>query len=258
MSMSKTGQVVWHDLFTSDTDRAMAFYKCVAGWSYVIEHSTDFAWGGGAKDFVLALSGDEAGAGIVPAPRGVAEGWLAYVEVPDVDAALHQAELHGGSVVRHPFEVPGVGRNAVIRDPLGALIGVSLSRHSFPVPRRQFGPEVYLSDTGAFPGVFYREVLGWQAAEPRTRGQRGLAISGPSGGLTAVLQQPDWGTGVQAIWVPGIRIAALEEAQSAAEANGACLLNRGSVENGAAHSVILRDPGGALAMLSDMPASPSR
>lgn len=257
MSKSKTGQVVWHDLFTPDTDRAMAFYKSVAGWSYVTEHATDFAWGGGEKDFILALSGDEAGAGILPAPRGLAEGWLAYVEVPDVDAALDQAEVHGGGIVRHPFEVPGVGRNAVIRDPQGALIGVSLSRHSFPVPRRQFGPEVYLSDTGAFPGAFYREVLGWQAAGPRTQGQGGLAITGPTGGLTAVLQPADLGTGAQAIWVPSIRIAALADAQRVAEANGACLLDRGAVSSGAAHSLILRDPGGALAMLREEPASPS-
>lgn len=102
----------------------MAFYQQVAGWTYQIEHATDFAWGGGAKHFVLALSGDEAGAGFAETPPEQSNGWIAYVEVRDVDATAALSEKFGGNTIRQPFEVPGVGRNAPLRDPLGAVVGI--------------------------------------------------------------------------------------------------------------------------------------
>lgn len=135
MTADKIGRIVWHDLFSSDRQRSMAFYRRVAGWTYVTEHATDFAWGGGEKDFVLALLDGEAGAGFAETPNALPDGWTAYVEVADVDASITTAERLGGTIIRRPFEVPGVGRNALIRDPLGALIGLSLSRHDFPAPR---------------------------------------------------------------------------------------------------------------------------
>ena len=88
MTQSKAGQIVWHDLFTSDRACSMAFYQHVANWTYEIERATDFAWGGGEKDFVLALSGDEAGAGLAETPPEQEDGWIAYIEVPDVDVAV--------------------------------------------------------------------------------------------------------------------------------------------------------------------------
>ena len=89
------------------------------------------------------------GAGIAETPEGLDDGWIAYVEVSDVDATAVRAAALGGEIVRPPFDVPGVGRNALLRDPLGALVGLSLSRHDFPVPKRQFGEELYLSTNGA-------------------------------------------------------------------------------------------------------------
>lgn len=150
----KIGRIIWHDLFTSDLKRAMDFYNTVAGWTYTVEHATDFAWGGGEKDFVLALLDDEAGAGITETPPELTDGWIAYVEVRDVDAAATLAEELGGSIIRAPFEVPGVGRNALLRDPLGAIFGISLSRHSFPAPQRQFGVEAYQGFGNPFPKDF--------------------------------------------------------------------------------------------------------
>ena len=119
MTHSKAGQIVWHDLFTSDRKRSMDFYRHIADWTYQVERATDFAWGGGEKDFVLALLDDEAGAGFAETPPEHENGWIAYIEVPDVDAAVKHVDALGGEIVRKPFEVPGGGRNALVRDPLG-------------------------------------------------------------------------------------------------------------------------------------------
>lgn len=243
MAQSKAGQVVWHDLFTSDRECSMAFYQHVANWTYEVERAMDFAWGGGEKDFVLALSGDEAGAGLAETPAEQENGWIAYIEVPDVDMATKRVGTLGGKIVREPFEVPGVGRNALVRDPLGALVGISLSRHSFPVPRRQFGPEVYVSNGNDFPQAFYVELFGWQVTPERDKDC--VALLWPGGDLVAIQHAATWPIGSNAAWVPCIKVASVSDACRAAETKGARPASVEVNETVQAHSPILCDPDGA-------------
>ncbi|MEO1139413.1 MAG: hypothetical protein AAFW87_08145 [Pseudomonadota bacterium] len=63
--------------------------------------------------------------------------------------------------VKRPFDVPGVGRNALLRDPAGALVGVSSSCHGFPPPTAQFGVERYVTQDGTFPDTFYNALFDW-------------------------------------------------------------------------------------------------
>jgi uncharacterized protein len=53
---------------------------------------------------------------------GVPENWLAYLAVDDVDAVLEAAKAAGAKVVREPFDVPTVGRVAIVQAPGGATI----------------------------------------------------------------------------------------------------------------------------------------
>ena len=110
MVTAKLGRIVWHDLFTPDTEAAKEFYASIADWRFTVEHATDFAWGGGERDFILALSDDEAGAGFVGPPHGRFSGWVPYVEVADVDDAALRAKKLKGSVEKPTYEVPGVRR----------------------------------------------------------------------------------------------------------------------------------------------------
>lgn len=242
MTQSKAGQVVWHDLFTPNRERSMAFYARVANWSYQVERAKDFAWGGGEKDFVLAQSGDEAGAGLAETPPGQSNGWIAYIEVADVDAAVQRVDTLGGKLIRDPFEVSGVGRNALVRDPLGALFGLSLSRHRFPVPRRQFGPEVYLGNGNDFPDVFYAELLGWRVSPKQDR--EGATLLGPSGGPVAVQHPAVWPISANAAWVPSIRVASVSDASRVAETCGAHPASVGGDRVARSQSLVLRDPDG--------------
>jgi predicted enzyme related to lactoylglutathione lyase len=50
--------------------------------------------------------------------------WFTYIAVDDVDAAVKATEERGGKVIRPPFEVPGVGRIAILEDPGGAAVGM--------------------------------------------------------------------------------------------------------------------------------------
>ena len=256
MTIARAGEIVWHDLFAANRDRAMAFYERVAGWTYRVERATDFAWGGGEKDFVLALSGEEAGAGFAETPPSLASGWIAYVEVPDVDAAVARAQALGGETVHPPFEVPGVGRNALVRDPLGALVGVSLSRHTFPVPHRQFGPETYASNGAAFPETFYARLFGWRISQPQTPGQKGNAIVGSLGEPVAVHRPEDGNAGPQAVWLPSIRVTSPDDAWRTAEALGARSLENTVTGTAGECGLMLCDPDGALFVLDKARTGP--
>ena len=50
--------------------------------------------------------------------------WLSYFAVDDVDAAAETTRAQGGHVHRAPWNVPGVGRIAIVADPAGAVAGL--------------------------------------------------------------------------------------------------------------------------------------
>lgn len=250
MNSEKIGRIIWHDLFSSDPQRSMDFYGRVAGWQYETEHATDFAWGGGEKDFILALLDGEAGAGFAKTPEAFPNSWIAYVEVVDVDASCTQAEALGGTIMREPFEVPGVGRNALVRDPAGVLIGLALSRHDYPAPTRQFGPEVYLSRGGEFPAEFYSKLFDWvlSPAPASTDGKQ--RIIGPSS-IDIGRYLSARAHGKQAIWLPSVRVDDFESAAREAKVLEAHLLEMESYENRESSSLIMLDPDGTLICLVD-------
>jgi len=49
--------------------------------------------------------------------------WLSYIAVDDVDTRVASVAGAGGTVVRAPWDVAGVGRIALVQDPSGAMIG---------------------------------------------------------------------------------------------------------------------------------------
>lgn len=249
MTVEKTGRIIWHDLLTDDRRRTMSFYQRVAGWSYQTEHATDFAWGGGEKDFMLALLGDEAGAGFAETPAEMTNGWIAYVEVLDVDSTAAHTEKLGGTIARQPFEVPGVGRNALLRDPLGALIGVTISRHSYPVPRKQFGLEVYLTNAPAFPQEFYSELFDWNISPSPVGNQTGLLVTGPSGEEVAVVLPGKFPTDAQAVWIPTIKVAHPTTSLNDAAALDGEPFDELIMKPAQQHRSFVRDPDGALLCL---------
>ncbi len=113
------GTFYWNELMTRDAEAAKTFYAQSLGWTY--ENFNQ-----GMDYWVIMVDGKPAG-GIFPAndvlPEGVPEHWMSYINVDDVDARLEKAKAAGASVLREPFDMPSVGRIAILKEPGGAPIG---------------------------------------------------------------------------------------------------------------------------------------
>lgn len=112
------GSFIWYELLTADPKAAKAFYDHVVGWNidaeaapggmdYRMINAADGQVGG-----VMALNADMLAGGAKPV-------WLGYFGVDDVDASVASIVEAGGQVHLPPFDIPGVGRLAMVTDPQG-------------------------------------------------------------------------------------------------------------------------------------------
>jgi uncharacterized protein len=119
--MAAHGHFHWNELMTRDIERAKKFYADTLGWTYEAMQSPD-----GSTYWVASAEGQPV-AGIFylnsPEYDGVPESWMAYIAVDDIDTRLRKAAQAGAKVMKEPFDVPGVGRIAILSDPGGAGIG---------------------------------------------------------------------------------------------------------------------------------------
>jgi uncharacterized protein len=113
------GSFYWNELMARDVEQARNFYGSTIGWTFEAMPMPD-------GTYWVAKMDDEPVAGIFPMSgpdfAGVPENWLAYLAVDDVDAVLEAAKAAGAKVVREPFDVPTVGRVAIVQAPGGATI----------------------------------------------------------------------------------------------------------------------------------------
>lgn len=113
------GEVFWLDLLTPDPAQAAAFYAAVAGYEV-----SENAPGVLPRRRILSSQGI-ARAGVAALPAGVSgPGWLPYILVDDLAAALRLAVAAGGRVVLPPRPQWLHGQLAVIADPNGGVTGL--------------------------------------------------------------------------------------------------------------------------------------
>jgi uncharacterized protein len=117
---NEPGTLAWNECQTTDAEAADAFYRAVFGYEI------DTADMGGTEYRVLKVDGRGV-AGMMPiGPQmgDVPPNWSTTFAVEDADAAVAKAEELGGRVLVPPFDIPEVGRYAVVQDPVGAVFGV--------------------------------------------------------------------------------------------------------------------------------------
>ena len=126
-AMPKHGDFCWSEFAVTDVAKCRAFYENVFGWKCEPSQATggemeylEFSSSGDdQKDAALYAMSAEMFGGEIP-PAHVAQ----YVSVDNVDEAVEKAKNLAGSLIFGPYDIPKVGRMAIINDPTGASISL--------------------------------------------------------------------------------------------------------------------------------------
>jgi predicted enzyme related to lactoylglutathione lyase len=112
------GQPVVHfEVIGQDGDKLRSYYGELFGWEFDADNPMEYG----------LVSGAGIGGGVAKGPDGYEGHVTFYVEVPDVEATLAQAESLGGSRVFGPDQVMEGLILGQFTDPEGHLIGLTQS-----------------------------------------------------------------------------------------------------------------------------------
>lgn len=118
---AKLGRISWFDYTVDDAPGIREFYMDVAGWE-----SGELDMGGYSDYFMTDRQSGEAIAGVCHA-RGVNADlppvWMIYVGVDNLEVSLERCRALGGECITGPKPF-GDGSYAVIRDPVGCILGL--------------------------------------------------------------------------------------------------------------------------------------
>lgn len=112
------GSFIWYELLTADAKAAKAFYDDVVGWDIDAEAPP------GGMEYRMIKAHDGAAGGVMELGAemiagGARPAWLGYIGVDDVDASVAAIVADGGQVHLSAFDIPGIGRIAMVADPQG-------------------------------------------------------------------------------------------------------------------------------------------
>lgn len=112
------GSFIWYELLTKDSKAAKAFYDEVVGWNIDAEPAP------GGMDYRMIVASDGNVGGVMGLNADMIAGgakatWLGYFGVDDVDASVAAVVADGGQVHLPAFDIPGIGRLAMLTDPQG-------------------------------------------------------------------------------------------------------------------------------------------
>jgi predicted enzyme related to lactoylglutathione lyase len=111
--------LAWIELYTSDPTKTIPYVKEVFGWE-----TADWDMDGKPYTILKVSGSDEPFGGVVSINDGPVKGlgphWALYFTVPDCDEALEACRKLGGLTSVAPFDIPGIGRAALVGDPFGS------------------------------------------------------------------------------------------------------------------------------------------
>jgi predicted enzyme related to lactoylglutathione lyase len=115
------GKFVWNELNTRDIEGAKRFLSTTLGWTF---ESMPIPVG----TYWIAKKREERIGGLYDMNgdahcKDVPEHWLSYIAVDNVDERYKKALAAGAKEGRAPFDIPNVGRIAILQQPGGAMIG---------------------------------------------------------------------------------------------------------------------------------------
>jgi predicted enzyme related to lactoylglutathione lyase len=252
---SPQGDFIWYELMTTDTEGAKAFYDAVVGWN-IGEAVPEF---NGYR--MIGRSDGKFAGGVLPLTdemqqNGARPTWLGYVHVQDVDKEVAAIEAAGGKALMPAFDIPTVGRIAMVADPQGAPFYVmtplppagdpNAKSDVFSVdqPQRVRWNELSTADQdGAID--FYRRHFGWSQEGEMDMGEMGQYRFIQANGVNvgAIMRKPPQRP--VSVWTFYIGVDNIDRAAEAVRAGGGQILFGPMEIPGGDYSLNGMDPQGA-------------
>ncbi len=241
------GRFIWHELLTTDTAAAAAFYPRVVPWR--TQPSS-------MPGYTIWMAGQSQVGGLMALPpeaAGTPPHWLIYIGTPNVDATSEHAQRLGARVVKAAADIPNVGRFAVLADPQGATFALYTpgpTGGAIPTPGAGVFSWHELATTDVAGALrFYGELFGWTKGQGHDMGAMGVyqifeRFGSMVGGMCNVQ-----GPATPPSWLSYVQVADSSRAVAAAKSAGGRLLH-GPVEvPGGSWIALFMDPqGGAFAV----------
>lgn len=187
MSAAKpTGSFCWADLVPADQERAIGFYRSLAGWNaspgpaefggYALAFAEGRDAGpeamvAGLNPSISTIEAFKAQAGAPPSDPPIQPVWTIYLATDDLDAAIASVVAHGGAELMPRMDIPGMGASALCADPTGGAFGLweGTGHHGFGVFGEHGGfcwAELYSTDV-AVSRDFFVDAFGMQSTTLR-------------------------------------------------------------------------------------------
>ena len=249
------GGYIWYELLSADPEGSKAFYDSVVGWN-IGEAAPEFQ---GYR--MIGRSDGKYAGGVLPLTdemraHGARPTWLGYIHVTDVDESVKEIEQAGGKTLMAPFDIPNVGRIALVADLQGAPFYVMK-----PIPPANdpdaesdvFSPdqaqhvrwnELSTSDPDAALD-FYKRQFGWGQEGDMDMGEMGKYRFIQANGVTigAIMRKPPQ-LPVSA-WTHYIGVDDIDRAVGAINSGGGKILNGPMEIPGGEFALNAMDPQGA-------------
>ncbi len=172
----------------------------------------------------------------------------------DVDASCATAKELGGAACVEPFDLPTIGRTAVITDPAGAAFHVFTPEDKDqPVnvmggkPGQACWLELMVDDPKAAK-TFYSGLLGWNVGDSEMEGITYLIGKSGEAMVAGVMKRPDDVPATPPAWLPYFMVESIEAAGAKAEELGAQKL-MGPMQISMGSFSLFQDPTGGVAFL---------
>jgi predicted enzyme related to lactoylglutathione lyase len=253
MTDMNRGRFVWHDLMTTDLPKAQGFYTKVFGWGTTV-------WESGTTPYTMWTVGNMPMGGIMPVQNPAAPPhWLGYISVPDVDAAVKEAQSRGGKVHVPATDIPTVGRFAILSDPQGAAFSVFKGTNppSADAPPKTGEFSWHELATTDFDAAFrfYEALFGWVKITDHDIGPMGVyrIFGRGSTSLGGMFNKPP-DMPAPPNWLPYVMVDGAKAALDRVTSNGGRVLNGPMEVPGGDWIGQCMDPqGGAFAIHSKKP-----
>ncbi|MEM9511146.1 MAG: VOC family protein [Cyanobacteria bacterium P01_E01_bin.48] len=255
MTNQQVGTFCWWSLMTKDVERANQFYHQLFDWSLeampIPGHDDATIYAAQHGGFANPVPLDEG----FPGPSH----WIPYISVADVDAAAERVKELGGKVCVAPFDIPAVGRTAVLEDPSGAAFHVFSSADetdNLDMISSGEGEICWMELMAEHPEAvigFYRDMFGWSFKAPmRMNDVDYYSFESDGKAIGGVLSRPPEVDVVPPAWMSYFSVNSVEQiASRVLELGGSVVVPKTAIpETG--YFAVFADSTGAHASLFEM------